>query len=213
MKSSILENDMEWVSEKVLKYLNYRDGVYLECGANNGVTQSNTYTLEKDLGWSGVLIEPSKTAFEECKRSRSDKNIFVNCALVSSDYEGNTIVGDFDGHLMSSVNGKRRNNSHYETVQARKLSEVLSEKSFSEIDFFSLDAEGYEYEILKGINFDIHSFKFILIEIYSWDFEKIKLLLERNGYELIENLSGFTLETNPYWDGTHNDFLFKKISF
>ena len=88
---------------------------------------------------------------------------------------------------------------------------VTHENSLKKIDFFSLDVEGYEYEVLKGIDFNSHEFKFLLIEIYKWDYKKIVDLLNTNGYELIENLSGFNLDNNPHWDGTHNDYLFKKI--
>ncbi len=201
---------MQWVSDKILKYLDYNDGVYIECGANDGVTQSNTLILEKNQNWSGILIEPSSTVFEECKKNRGEKNIFINCALVSKDYYLKTIEGDFDGNLMSSVNGKRRHNSNHYTVIAKTLSDILDENFINYVDFFSLDVEGYEYEVLKGIDFNRHYFKFILIEIYKWDYDSIKHLMESNGYELIENLSGFNLENNPSWDGTHNDYLFKK---
>jgi FkbM family methyltransferase len=203
---------MEWVSEKILKYLDYDGGIYIESGANDGVTQSNTYYLEKNKGWSGILIEPSVSSFELCKENRSENNIFLNCALVSNDYDSDYIEGDFDGNLMSSVNGNRRNNIGIKIkTKAKKLSDILNENNLKKIDFFSLDVEGYEYEVLKGIDFNSHEFKFLLIEIYKWDYKKIVDLLNTNGYELIENLSGFNLDNNPYWDGTHNDYLFKKI--
>ena len=203
---------MEWVSEKILKYLDYDGGVYIESGANDGVTQSNTYYLEKNKRWSGILIEPSASSFELCKQNRSENNIFLNCALVSNDYDSDYIEGDFDGNLMSSVNGNRRNNIGIKIkTKAKKLSDILNENNLKKIDFFSLDVEGYEYEVLKGIDFNSHEFKFLLIEIYKWDYKKIVDLLNTNGYELIENLSGFNLDNNPYWDGTHNDYLFKKI--
>jgi len=203
---------MEWVSEKILKYLDYDGGIYIESGANDGVTQSNTYYLEKNKGWSGILIEPSESSFELCKQNRGENNIFLNCALVSNDYDSDFIEGDFDGNLMSSVNGNRRNNVGIKIkTKAKKLSDILNENSLKKIDFFSLDVEGYEYEVLKGIDFNSHEFKFLLIEIYKWDYKKIVDLLNTNGYELIENLSGFNLDNNPHWDGTHNDYLFKKI--
>lgn len=137
---------MEWVSEKILKYLDYDGGIYIESGANDGVTQSNTYYLEKNKGWSGILIEPSESSFELCKQNRGENNIFLNCALVSNDYDSDFIEGDFDGNLMSSVNGNRRNNVGIKIkTKAKKLSDILNENSLKKIDFFSLDVEGYEY--------------------------------------------------------------------
>lgn len=201
---------MQWVSEKILEYINYENGIYIECGANDGITQSNTYYLEKNKNWFGFLIEPSNKSFNECVKNRSEKNVFVNCALVSKDYKSKLIEGDFDGNLMSSVGGKRRGTNSTNMVVAKTLTEILDEYSFKEIDFFSLDVEGYEFDVLKGIDYDQYSFKYILIEIYEWDFEKIKQLLESKNYSLVKNLSGFNLENNPNWDGTHNDYLFVK---
>ena len=61
---------MEWVSEKILKYLDYENGFYIECGANDGITQSNTLNLVKNKNWRGILIEPSKHSFDLCKENR-----------------------------------------------------------------------------------------------------------------------------------------------
>jgi hypothetical protein len=112
---------MEWVSEKILKYLNFNDGFYIECGANDGITQSNTYQLEVSKNWRGILIEPSSIGFELCKKNRNTNNFFYNCALVPYNYKEKTIYGDFDGHLMSSINGIRRNNNNrLNEVEAKK---------------------------------------------------------------------------------------------
>jgi len=47
------------IGEKLKKYLNYRDGIYIELGANDGLFSSNTYHLQKQLNWKGILIEPA----------------------------------------------------------------------------------------------------------------------------------------------------------
>ena len=46
------------LTKKMLKYINYKNGFYIDCGANDGVNQSNTWYYEKNLGWNGILIEP-----------------------------------------------------------------------------------------------------------------------------------------------------------
>ena len=53
-KSRPALNDLD---RKLEKYLNYRDGYFIECGANDGYSQSNTYFLEKKLNWRGLLVE------------------------------------------------------------------------------------------------------------------------------------------------------------
>ena len=94
-------------SNVIQKFLNYSNGLYVEAGANDGITSSNTLFLEQTLGWRGVLVEPSKSAFDMCVKSRSAKNIFARAALVS-DSSIKTVLGDFDGNLMSSID----NDSH-----------------------------------------------------------------------------------------------------
>jgi hypothetical protein len=46
------------IDKKMLKYLNFDNGYFIECGANDGIRQSNTLYYEKEKGWRGVLIEP-----------------------------------------------------------------------------------------------------------------------------------------------------------
>ena len=101
---------MSDVAIGILKYINHDDGIYIECGANDGITQSNTYHLEKYRNWGGILIEPSKTAFDNCVKNRDpSRNIFFNCALVASD-EIRMACGDFDGSLKASMGGRHKKN-------------------------------------------------------------------------------------------------------
>jgi hypothetical protein len=53
-------------------------GYYIELGANDGITQSQTKYLELYCGWSGILIEPTPTVFNLLKRNRSKSNYFQN---------------------------------------------------------------------------------------------------------------------------------------
>lgn len=91
----------------------------------------------------------------------------------------------------------------------RSLQSILDETGLNHIDFLSLDAEGYELHILEGIDFTRVTFDYMLIEIYSNQYEAIASYLNERGYEIIENFSNYTSESNPGWDGTHNDYLFK----
>ena len=67
----------------------------------------------------------------------------------------------------------------------------------------------YELEVLKGIDFTKQTINYILIEVYEKDRNAILSFMEDKGYVLIGNISNFTKETHPNWDGTHNDYLFK----
>ena len=75
------------LDKKLLEYLNYDNGFYVELGAADGITQSNTRYFEKNLGWRGILIEPEINNFNKCKKNRSKNNFFINKACVGFDYK------------------------------------------------------------------------------------------------------------------------------
>ena len=196
---------MQFYVNNLLKYINLQTGFYIEVGANDGIDQSYTYELEK-MGWKGLLIEPSRKAFKNCIINRSEENEFYNCALVG--YEGITAIrGDFDGHPMSSIGGKRLNRKEQIIVPARTLNSILGELEIEKIDLFSLDVEGFEAEVLRGFDLKKYKPKFIVIEINSVVADEVGELLR--DYKIVTNLTGYNKEQYPQWDGTHNDYLYE----
>ncbi len=184
------------------------NGFFIELGAFDGITQSNTYFFELNRNWKGLLIEPSKDSYELCCKNRP-KSIVVNSCCVSNTYKEDTILGDFNSRLMSSVNGERLHSHNLIRVKALTLEKILDEKHIDvEIDFLSLDTEGYELPILQGLNLDKYRPKYILIEVYRKDFNNILSYLQDKNYILHSNFSNYNHNDSPHWDGTHNDFLF-----
>jgi FkbM family methyltransferase len=165
--------------------------------------------LEKQYGWTGILIEPSPCLYQKLCLNRPNSQCFC-CALGTFEQDGTYIYGDFNGNLMSSVGGQRLVSKGLMQVPVRSLQAILDETNIHHINLFSLDTEGYEYNILKGIDFNKTTFDYLLIEIYNWDYEKICTLLSEKGYELEGLFSLYTYENSPGWDGTHNDYLFKR---
>jgi FkbM family methyltransferase len=188
--------------------LAWREGFFVEAGANDGLFQSNTALLEKSFEWDGILIEPAAAAAAECRKNRSAP--VYNCALVASDYDGDTVAGDFDGYPMGSVGGSRLGREDTYTVPARTLQSIFDEREVSHVDFLSLDAEGYELQILKGCDFGRVSFSYMLIELYPDNRDTTVGFLSDAGYELLANYSNYNRVDSPAWDGTHNDYLFRR---
>ena len=187
-------NSINNLDKKLLKYLNFKEGFYIECGANDGVNQSNTWYFEKVLNWRGVLIEPNKTSFKNLKNNRSSKNIFRNVALVSEDFKNkNEEIYLSENNLESKLTNAVSPLS--QKVATETLNNILKEHNINKINFFSLDVEGYEEEVLKGLNLDIFDIDYILIETNNFD--KINFMLKNCNYILKEKLS-------------FHDYLFKK---
>jgi len=197
------------LNRKIFDILNFENGFYVECGANNGYSQSNTIMLERNRNWKGLLIEPSISSFNICKKIRSKRNIFENCVLSSFEDEGKLMSGDFDGDLMSSVGGYRLSRDVNAEIISKTLTTLLKTHNITHVDFFSLDVEGFELNVLKGIDFEYCSPTWIVIEVYTKDLEEIMDFMDKKNYELVGNLTNFNNEEYPNWDGTHNDYLFK----
>lgn len=192
---------------KLLSLLNYPNGTFIEVGAYDGVTYSNTKLLEEGYGWSGILIEPSTVLFEKLHAVRPNSLCF-NCALGSFAEEGSFVRGDFDGHPMASINGIRMARAPTQTVLIRSLQSILDEVGIDRINLFSLDVEGHELEVLQGIDFNKTTFDYLLIEIYDIQKEDILSFLSSKGYDLLYCITNYNHISNPGWDGTHNDYVF-----
>tara|TARA_A100001015_G_scaffold320627_1_gene447725 strand:- start:2893 stop:3600 length:708 start_codon:yes stop_codon:yes gene_type:complete len=190
--------------KKLLKYLNFKNGFFIECGAHDGITQSNTFNLEKKLNWHGILIEPS-SKFRELKKNRSKKNYFFNLALTNDNQKNkklkfsyyNLMTHRIDSPAIDNLflddakkNGLQKNEKHYFfEANAKTLNQILSQlKKIKKIDFFSLDTEGTELEILEGLNFDHYKVNYILIESRSIN-QTVKFFNNKN-YKLIDYLDG-----------------------
>lgn len=151
----------------------------MELGAFDGVRQSNTAWLEASRGWRGVLVEAIPEAYEQCVRNRPLATV-VNCACVSDEYTEPTVEMVYAG-LMSIVRGARSSDSADEawvslgeelqqlerytcTVPARTLSAVLEEHRLACVDLLSIDVEGYELEVLEGLDLARFGPRQILVE-------------------------------------------------
>jgi FkbM family methyltransferase len=192
-------NNLDVKMEPYLK--NIKNGFYIECGANNGIWQSNTLYFYEKYNWKGLLIEPNPHLIEICKKFRPN-DIVENYALVNKNYDKNFIKGffqftDYAPSLMAQVveDNSQFTNQHPDqepiSVPAITLTNLLEKHKIEKIDFFSLDVEGYEINVLEG--FDIQRFKpkFLLIEttIIEDRQKEIKRYMESVGYKLIERLS------------------------
>ena len=203
------------VDAKLLEYLNYENGFFVELGANDGLRESNTYYFEKNLNWKGILIEPVSKNFEKCKKNRYYKNFFFNAACVSFSYTKKTVDLIFSDLMTVPINVESDNEVFPEkhaklgekyleknqkikkiTAEAKTLNEILDKTNAPKlIDFLSLDVEGSEIEVLKGVNHSLFRFKYILVECRN--LKKMREFLEEIGYELILDLKNY-------------DYLFKK---
>lgn len=182
------------------RYLeNIKDGFFIESGAYDGIFQSNTKWLE-DIGWNGLLIEPSVASYVACKSNRKSK--CINCALVSSDYKSSKIEGNFKiGHPCCAVNDIPEYFTQHEinetvdkmnnllAIDARTIQSIIDEEQISKIDFWSLDVEGYEIKVLDGMDFSKIRPKYILIEVSDFRREHMRNYMAAREYAVVEQMN------------------------
>jgi FkbM family methyltransferase len=156
-------------------HVDFDGGLFIEAGAYDGFFQSNTYWLEAARGWTGLLVEPVPGLARRARRQRPRSTV-VNCALVDDTYPESTVTLHHGGPMSIVAQGDgtrewaRRAEGFGErvydfTVPARTLSSVLEELQISDIDFFSLDVEGFEAMVLRGLNLERFAPRTLLVEV------------------------------------------------
>jgi len=183
-------------------------GTYIEIGANDGLAQSNTWWLERDRGWSGLLIEPALNRFLDLVRNRGSENSFACTACLSPDHDGGHVdliyadlmsTSDTQG-LLGVEPAQHTQDSVSVGQQVRFSAPVTTLSSLIDVfglpcyfDFLSVDVEGAELHVLRGLDASRHRVKHLLVE--TRDLGSVKDHLAGVGYEYVTDLS-------------HHDFLF-----
>ena len=172
------------------------DKTFLEFGATNGFDLSNSYMLEKVLGWKGTLSEPSTQWHDELKKNRPFSDIITDCIWSESGKELNFFMSDVgvastldafkesDRLSMPKNADARIKNGKNIYVKTISLNDVI-QKNFKgrSPSYISIDTEGSEYEILR--TFDFTKFRpavFTIEHNFTNQQEKIDNLMQLNNY-------------------------------
>ena len=184
----------------VLSQLDFKkNGYFVEFGATDGITLSNSYLLEKKFGWKGILSEPAKKWHGNLIENRS-AHISFDCVWRESEKEisfNETLTGEFSTiyeFSASDIHASSRKQGKIYNVKTISLNDLLNQYNAPKtIDYLSIDTEGSEFEILNSFNFNQYKFRVITCEHnYSPCREKILSLLTKNKYKRIhEDISKF----------------------
>jgi FkbM family methyltransferase len=179
-----------------LAEVDFREGgFFIEFGATDGVELNNTWLMEKDFGWSGILAEPARGWHVELKRNRNCI-IDTRCVWRAS---GETLQfteaprGE-NSAISSFVKTTRKLRGTQYDVETVSLNDLLSDhKAPDVIDFASIDTEGSEFDILNAFDFDRWQFRVMVIEHnFAPQRADIHALLTSKGYRRVfEEISRF----------------------
>jgi len=207
---------LDGLDRKLEEYLDFDGGFFIEAGANDGVSQSNTYYLERFRGWRGVLVEGIPELSARCEKNRPRAAV-VQAALVEAGHPHDTVAMHYAG-LMSTVAGAMDKvggtNAHVQRglelqnlkatytirVPAHTLTDVIIQhRPVGEIDLLSLDVEGMEAAVLRGLDFARFAPRFLCVEV--WNMAEILLVL--NGR--------YRIRAILVDKGSRSDVLFERI--
>ena len=165
-------------------------GFFVEFGAMDGVSGSNTLLLEREFGWRGILAEPNPIWHAELERGRTAR-IDHRCvfkasgdrvAFAATKHRGLATIADYvaaDGHAQSRAEHEVL---QIETVSLNDL--LASHDAPRTIDYVSIDTEGSEFAILEAFDFSRWDVRLFSIEHNLTAREKdIDRLMQSRGYE------------------------------
>lgn len=143
-------------------------GFYVDIGASHPEKLSVTKYFY-DMGWRGINVDPLKGCMELFEKSRPD-DINLNLAI---DMDGGAL--DFyevtsypELSTFSEETAEALMKEGHEIVRYA-VDRITGNKLFDQyvqrpVDFLKIDVEGYEYEVIRSIDFKRHRPKVLVIE-------------------------------------------------
>lgn len=180
----------------VLAHSDFKSGGYfVEFGATDGVDLNNSYLLEAEFGWSGILAEPARGWYEALCANRKAV-IDTRCVWRSSGetLEFTEAPRGENSAISSFVKPSRRLRGQRYTVETVSLNDLLDQHGAPrDIDYMSVDTEGSEFEILNAFDFRRWTPRLMTIEHnFAPQRDDIFRLLTSKGYRrVLEPVSRF----------------------
>lgn len=143
-----------------------RNGVFVDIGAHDGVSFSNTYFFERFMGWTGICIEPIPEIFTQlqtnrncicvhgCIYDRADSAQFLRVRGYPEMLSG-ILLNYNPQHLRRIEQEVKRFGGSMDIIQVKcySLTQLLLDHHLDHIDYLSIDTEGGEMAILQSIDF------------------------------------------------------------
>lgn len=199
-------------------------GIYVELGALDGVTYSNTHFFSRALAWKGALIEPNTKSFKKLEKNRAPHDDVFNAAVCANKQMVHFLEDGGNGAIsgvvefMAPTFAKRW---HTETnpkatltkIMCESLSGILMQSNVvgsAHVDFLSVDVEGGEFEVIKTLDFNKHQFGVILYEADEHNpvkNEALKSFLASKGYPFFGHYQNSNYHVNKKWGEIYGNVL------
>lgn len=167
---------------------------FIQVGANDGIRGDPIRKMIVKYNWKGILIEPQEDVFLELKNNYKDLKelAFENVAIHRCQKYVSLFRYLRDSRISSLYPDNRclgKKNPEYiieETVKAMTLNEVMSKHKWRMLDLLQIDAEGYDFAVIKTLDLNKYKPKIINYEEVSLRGQKrskrCKKYLKKFGY-------------------------------
>jgi len=192
VKNEIVNSYSQYGEDLILDgILEYKKrGFFIDIGANDPVIFNNTKRFY-DRGWSGINIEPNPVLYKKFASQRT-RDINLNLGVGLNSQEMPFYLLSADTLSSFSKSDAKRNSILFneriidiKNIQMVALSQIFKDYSDNRnIDFISVDVEGYEMEVIKSNDWTKYRPRLILIEIAHNTMEIISYL-KNCEYELV----------------------------
>ena len=168
-------------------------GTFVDIGGNLPATAVSRPLME--AGWTGIIVEPIPVN-AEALRTAGWQNV-EQCAITSPEkmvtktatlFLGGGANGPHSSLDLNAMDPRSRNNQEI-TVKLKTLSNLLDSYQLKHLNLLSIDTEGTELDVLKGVDFTKITIDLILVEDWQRD-TKIHQYLLSQRYKIILR-SGF----------------------
>ncbi len=178
----------QWVVRDVFNFKT--NGYFVDIGAFDGINLSNTYWLEKYLGWRGICVEADPKTFTLLRKNRHCECLKACVGLPSTQINFISGVGPYSGASETSLREEQAKISGGENIilPTASLQEIL--KSFNApdvIDYLSIDVEGMEEQVMSG--FPFHDVRFLCATIERPN-KAVRMIMQEQGYLLVVDQPG-----------------------
>ncbi len=189
------------------KITNVHTGVYVDCGANNGIFLSKTKFLD-DNGWTGFCIEANPEQFKNLCNNRPNATC-INTALYDVDNINVELSidsrGSGGGSTLISPDKAAPKIQVNNTIicKTQTLNTIFKKNNITSIDYLKVDLEGVDAKVLLALNLDEFDIKFICYEQFpklhdSQEYKKLEDKLTKAGFTKLKKLR----EVTEYFGGT-----------
>ncbi|XP_065321646.1 uncharacterized protein LOC135929081 [Gordionus sp. m RMFG-2023] len=152
--------------EAIRPYLDFKQpGFFVECGALDGETRSNSLYLEREFKWEGLLVEADAKNFNLLLGKRRKSYSINSCMSIKPSPLILPFYEHFNlGHVIHP--GTNKKETIGKAMPCFPLYSMLLALNKTQIDYFSLDIEGSELDVLMTVPFDKVFIKVLSVEFY-----------------------------------------------